>query len=215
MTRLRALLMGSGPRALGFCTLLCGCALTSKAEVVTPRYFSPEREHPARSEPASQPYELKLGQVSSASHLDERMAYRVGGSEMGFYDERRWTEIPEAYLRRALTRDLFEQRALSRIVSGDAPTLDVELTAFEELRGRPTQARVTLHFSLRDERRSLLERTLELEQPVAEGAGADPAQRLAEALTASLDTAVHQLGTEVVAKLATLSNPSRAAAGTP
>jgi cholesterol transport system auxiliary component len=181
--------------------LLSSCALTSKADALSPRYFSPEPTRAVRSDKAAQPYELRLGQVSSASHLDERIAYRVGGSEMGFYDDRRWTESPEAYLRRALERDLFEERGLSRVVTGDAPTLDVELTAFEELRGTPAKARVTLAFSLRDERHSVLERTLDLEQPIVERAGADAAERLAETLTATLDAAVRQAGQEVVEKL--------------
>ena len=48
-----------GARTLGLGTFLCGCALTSKAEVITPRYFSPERDHPAAAEPAAQPFELR------------------------------------------------------------------------------------------------------------------------------------------------------------
>ncbi len=192
--------------------LLIGCALTSKAEVVTPRYFSAEPTHAAPSDKAAQPYELRLGQVSSASHLDERVAYRLGGSEMGFYEDRRWTEIPEAYLRRALERDLFEERGLSRIVAGEAPTLDVELTAFEEVRGRPIKAHVTLTFSLRNERRSLLERTLDLEQRVAAREGADAAQNLAETLTATLDEAVREVGKEAVQKLSMAAPTSSAAA---
>ena len=122
--------------AIACCALPMGCALTSKADVVSPRYFSPEPAAGTRSPKATDKLELRLGQVSSASHLDERIAYRVGGAEMGFYDDRRWTENPEAYLRRALERDLFEERGLSRIVTGGTPILDIELTAFEELRGQ-------------------------------------------------------------------------------
>jgi len=178
-----------------------GCALTSKAEVLTPRYFSPEPSAATRSPKLEETLELRLGQVSSASHLDERIAYRVGGAEMGFYEDQRWTENPEAYLRRALERDLFEQRGLSRIVAGGTPILDIELTAFEELRGNPTKARVAVTFSLRDDRRSVVERTLDLQRPVVQTAGADPAQRLAETLTRTLDEAVRAVGDEVVANL--------------
>ncbi|HKO53099.1 MAG TPA: ABC-type transport auxiliary lipoprotein family protein [Polyangiaceae bacterium] len=181
---------------------LFSCALTSKGDALSPRYFSPAPVRAANSPKATRAFEMRLGQVSSASHLDERIAYRIGGSEMGFYDDRRWTEIPEAYLRRALERELFEQRGLSRIVTGEGPTLDVELTAFEELRNQPLKARVTLAFSLRDQRRSLIERTLEIVQPVGERASSDPAQRLAETMTQALDDAVRELGSEVVAALA-------------
>ena len=183
--------------------LFAGCALTSKADAISPRYFSPEPARAIRSEKAARPYELRLGEVSAASHLDERVAYRVGGAEMGFYEDRRWTENPDAYLRRALERDLFEERGLSRVVIGEAPTLDVELTAFEELRGNPEKARVALTFSLRDERHSVLERTLDFERPVVAKAGVDPAERLAETLTSTLDAAVRDVGKEIVDQLAT------------
>jgi uncharacterized lipoprotein YmbA len=181
--------------------LVISCALTSKSEVFSPRYFSPEPISGARSAKLAEPLELRLGQVSAASHLDERIAYRVGGAEMGFYEDQRWTENPEAYLRRALERDLFENRGLSRIVAGGAPILDIELTAFEELRGQPTRARVAVAFSLRDDRRSFAERTLELERPVRDRPGTDAAQSLAQTLTATLDEAVRQVGDEVVKNL--------------
>jgi len=183
------------------CALPLGCALTSKAEVLTPRYFSPEPVAATRSPKVGETLELRLGQVSSASHLDERIAYRVAGAEMGFYDDQRWTENPEAYLRRALERDLFEERGLSRIVAGGTPILDIELTAFEELRGNPTKARVAVTFSLRDDRRSVVERTLDLQRPVVQTAGADAAQRLAETLTRTLNEAVRAVGDEVVENL--------------
>jgi len=179
-----------------------GCALGSKGEALSPRYFSPEQASLPAPPPAAGELELRLGQVASASHLDERISYRLSGSEVGFYDDRRWTEVPEAYLRRALERELFERRGVQRIVTGAGPNLDVELTAFEELRGEPTRARVTLIFSLRDERRSLLEKTFSLERPVPSQAGADPEQRLAATLSSALAEAVAAVGTEVVNELA-------------
>ncbi len=187
--------------AVACCALPIGCALTSKAEVVSPRYFSPEPVTSTPSPKATDSLELRLGQVSAASHLDERIAYRVGGAEMGFYEDQRWTENPEAYLRRALERDLFEERGLSRIVSGGAPILDIELTAFEELRGQPARARVTVAFSLRDDRRSFVERTLDLKRPVVQRPDADAAQRLAETLSSALAEAVREVGNEVVEQL--------------
>lgn len=179
------------------------CALTSKADALSLRYFDPipaRARHPA---PAPHPYELRLGQVSSASHLDERIAYRRSSAEVGFYEDRRWTEPPEAYLRRALEQELFEQRQLSRVVTGPGPVLDVELTAFEEERGQG-KVRVKLSFSLRDERRSLLERSVELEQAFRGERDADAAERAAQALVDTLARAVEALGTEVVSKLSQL-----------
>ncbi|HET9932871.1 MAG TPA: ABC-type transport auxiliary lipoprotein family protein [Polyangiaceae bacterium] len=186
-----------------------GCALTSKATPMSPRYFSPEQvpdsrapSSPRSASKAAAPA-LQLGQVASASHLDERIAYRVGATELGFYDDRRWTELPEAYLRRALERELFEDRGLERMITGGGPTLDVELIAFEELRGAPTRARVTLHFSLHDERRSFLERSVDIEREVTIASGADPAVRLAETLSTTLRDAVRAVAEQVTAELPT------------
>lgn len=176
------------------------CALTSKAEALSPRYFNPLPSAAQRSEPAPRPFELRLGQIASASNLDERIAYRVSSAEVGFYEDRRWTEPPEAYLRRALEDELFEQRKLTRIITGPAPVLDVELTAFEEQK-KAGKVRVKLSFSLRDERRSLLERSVELEQAFDQRAGKAEAERAAQALVDTLTRAVASLGADVVKKL--------------
>jgi cholesterol transport system auxiliary component len=191
-----------------------GCALTSKGEVVSARYFSPEHASANRAPRKVARAELQLGQVSSASHLDERIAYRLSSAEVGFYDDRRWTELPESYLRRALERELFEEQGLQRIITGGGPTLDVELTAFEELRGKPTRARVTLRFSLHDERRSLLERSIDVEREVTAKAGSDDAARLAQTLSTTLGDAVVSVAQQVSIQLqaAQQAEPAR---GTP
>lgn len=191
-------------RWLGLALLLAlapsSCALTSKGDALSLRYFDPVPTPRSRPAPAEQPYELRLGQVASASNLDERIAYRKSAAEVGFYEDRRWTEPPEAYLRRALERELFEQRRLNRVITGPAPVLDVELTTFEEERGRG-KVRVRLSFSLRDERRALLSQSLELDQPLSEQPGTDSAERTAQALIDSLARAVERLATDVVQKL--------------
>lgn len=119
--------------------LASGCAFLSKGEAMTPRYFSPALafEPPDASRPpapeASLP-ELRVGRIEPAAHLEERIAYRISDSELAYYDDRRWTEPPEQFVRRALERELFESHAFRRVVSGVAPTLDVELLSFEEVR---------------------------------------------------------------------------------
>jgi hypothetical protein len=80
--------------------------------------------------------------------------------------------------------------------------LDVELTAFEELRQNPPKVRVALTFSLRDERRSLLERSLVLEESPRAAGGSEPSAVIAQALTDTLAQAVLQAGDEIVASLA-------------
>lgn len=184
--------------------LLCvcpACALTSKAQPLSPRYFSPD-EGNAAAPPAQSPapLELRLGEIEAAAHLEQRIAYRPSAGELGYYESWRWTEPPQAYLRRALERELFERRGLVRVVSGSSPTLSVELTSFEELRGNPARARVELSIVLRGDRRALLERTLRKELPVPAGASDEPL-RLTSALSRALDSAVTEVADLVSARL--------------
>jgi cholesterol transport system auxiliary component len=145
-----------------YCSL-CGCALTSKADVVPIRYFSPERLSPPAppSAPSAMPRELKLGRVSSGSNLRERIAYRQARYELGYYDDLRWTEKPETYVRRAMGQSLFESGRFRRALHGPAPTLDVEVLAFDDLRldGRRA-AHVAFKFVLYDSVGVRLERTV-------------------------------------------------------
>jgi cholesterol transport system auxiliary component len=153
--------------------------------------------------------------VGAASHLDERISYRVHASELGYYEDRRWTEHPEEYLRRALEAELFERRRLRRVVSGPATTLDVELTAFEELRERGGSVRLELRFTLHDDRKALLERRLLVERPLAPDDGADHAQRVAGALGGALAAAVTEMSDALTRELeARRSQPAPVQAAT-
>jgi cholesterol transport system auxiliary component len=186
------------------CAVLAGCALTSKGTALAPRYFSPDLPGSAAPLPAlpqGEPLELRLGAVGAASHLDERISYRIHASELGYYEERRWTEHPEEYLRRALEAELFDRRHLRRVVSGPAVTLDAELTAFEELRERDGRVRLELRFTLHDDRKALLEKRVVVERPLAADGGADRAQRVASALGAALAVAVTELSDDLTRAL--------------
>jgi cholesterol transport system auxiliary component len=179
------------------------CALTGKAEALYPRFFSPEIEAtptpaPARVAPA---LELRLGQVEAASYVEERFAYRLEPSELSYYEDRRWTEPPERYLRRALERELFQQRGIVRTVSGPGSTLDVELTAFEELRRAPRRVRLVLSFSLHDERQSQLERRVVVERPLPASAANASAQEVTAALALALSAAVLDVSDQVTREL--------------
>ena len=191
--------------ALMLAGLSSGCALMSKGEPVTPRYFTPLAE-PSSSgakagAPASEraPSELRLGQVEPAAHLDERIAYRVSDAELAYYADQRWTEPPEALVRRALERELFERRGLERVVSGAAPTLDIDVLGFEELREPPARARVSMRLLLHDDRRAQLERTVTVDVPLADGADRGPA--LARAMAEALSTAARQVADLAITQL--------------
>lgn len=189
-----------GASLLGAMSL--SCALTSKADPMSPRFFTPTSalgaEAAART--PSSVHELRLGLVGSAAHLEERIAYRLSDTELGYYEDRRWTEPPEQYLRRALEGELFEKRGFRRVVSGSAPTLDVELVSFEELRHGEPRARLGLRFSLRDDRRSLLERTLVVERPLGAASG-DGGPELAVAMARVLDEAVAEVAEQIIRQL--------------
>jgi cholesterol transport system auxiliary component len=188
---------------LAFALVLGGCALTSKGDAMSHRFFSPEPElnRSELPEPPGPPLELRLGQVEAASYLEERISYRLRPSELAYYEDRRWTEAPEHYLRRALAQELFERRHLRRIISGRGATLDVELTAFEELRGPPAKVRLALSYTVHEDGHSSLERSLVVERPLSGTNEQDPARQVAAALAVALTEAVAKLSEEVTSTL--------------
>lgn len=179
---------------------LTGCALLGKSEPLVPRYFTPEYDGDAAAAPVRSDLQLRLGRVEGWSHLRERMVSR-NSREFFYAEDRRWTERPEIYLRRALSRALFEERGVVEALSGRAITLEVELIAFEELQPSRT-ARMQARMVLRDDRICLLQETITVEQPVAEGVEADRARAVVDALSQALHAGVTRIADHVVAKLA-------------
>ncbi len=196
--------------------LAAGCALTSKSEPVIPHYYSPERPSDvdrASVQKAGSAAELRLGRVNSASHLEERLVYRDSEYELGYYQERRWTEAPEEYLKRRLARVLFEERGLHQVVGGPAATLDLELVAFEEIRAPKRVARVQVIARLQDQRTVRWEETLTVDQPMAESPAGENAGEMVAALGVALRAVVDWVADRVVSELATAPFlPVRAAA---
>ena len=179
------------------------CALTGKADALYPRFFSPEIDVVPAVAPTlvGPPLALRLGKVEAVSYVEERFAYRLEPSELSFYEDRRWTEPPERYLRRSLERELFQQRGIVRTVSGPGATLDVELTAFEELRSAPRRVRLVLNFSLHDDRQSQLERRVVVERPLPASAGDASAREVTGALALALAAAVLDVSDQVTREL--------------
>lgn len=183
------------------CAPMAGCALLGKGDVHVARYFTPEYESSTQPRPAKNALRLRLGQVGAYSHLRERMVVRHSMQELVFSEDVRWTQSPEVYLRRALSRALFEERGVVQVMSGNAVTLEVELIAFEELAGQDEvrlQALIVLH----DERQGLMEETITVKVPVPEAAAEKRQRAVVEALSQALHTAVTQTADRVVARLA-------------
>ncbi|HMJ54676.1 MAG TPA: ABC-type transport auxiliary lipoprotein family protein [Polyangiaceae bacterium] len=190
---------------------VAGCALTSKSDPMMPRYFSPDESRgrsqvaAATSAPERDPgaptIELRLGRVTAATYLGERIVFRDSNYELGFYEERRWTERPEAYLRRAVSRALFEDRGLRRVVSGAGPSLDIELSELAELRSPPI-VRVRATYVLYDERVVRRQATLTIERPIPSAATASQgAETAARAMADAFGDAVNQIADRVTADL--------------
>jgi len=156
------------------CLTVAGCALTSKADALAFRYFEPMVPAPAAqvAPSAAARGELRLGRISAASHLRERRVVRKDDAEVAFDDERRWTERPDAYLRRALARALYEEQGMKQSVSGQSPVLDCELLHFEEVQegGRTQKVRVGMVYALHDDRTVLVGETFVVIVPI-EGQG--------------------------------------------
>jgi cholesterol transport system auxiliary component len=180
--------------------LLCGCALLGKNAPVVPRYFTAEYARDGAPAGKRQDLRVRLGRVEAGTHLRERMAGRRSARELYFYEERRWSELPEVYLRRALASALYEERGLTETESPRALTLEVELLAFEEI-DQPHEARLQALLVLREGERTLAQETITVEQPVAAGSG-DEARAVAEALSLSLQRGVKRIADRVLQQLA-------------
>ncbi|HVI23202.1 MAG TPA: ABC-type transport auxiliary lipoprotein family protein [Myxococcales bacterium] len=179
---------------------LAGCALLGKNEPGVPRYYTPEYEGDAPSPLARSDLQLRLGRVEGWSHVRERMVVRNSTRELFYYEDRHWTERPEIYLRRALSRTLFEERGVVASLSGRDVTLDVELIAFEEIQ-EPHLARMQVLIVLRDDRTGLLEETITVERPVSTAAEGEKARAVADALSQALHAGVVRVADDVVRKL--------------
>ncbi len=208
-----------------------GCALTSKADVVNIRYYSPEVVKPkltgadassgggaAPAAPApNNALEVRLGRISSGSNLRERIAYRDAAYELGYYEDSRWTERPETFVRRELGRTLYEEHGLRRVFGGASPTLDIEVIAFDDLRlstGRA--ARVQLKVILSDDAGVMYEDTLTVDRPVT--VAKPKMEDVVAAMAVALDTVAEHVTAKVERALAArraTSAAAEAAAATP
>jgi ABC-type uncharacterized transport system auxiliary subunit len=182
--------------------LAAGCALTERSVPVEITYYTPENVHAARltsGDLASGPL-LRLGRVSGDTSLGQRIVFADGTYRVRYYDDRRWTERPTIYVRRALSRALFEGGGFRRALEADAPTLDVEVLSFEELK---TPARHAAHVSLRvvlSTDRVLLEDTVAVSEPVARESFDDVVGALARALDEASEEVARRVRAAVTVK---------------
>ena len=186
-----------------FLALAPGCALLTKSDPVIPRYFSPEAPAPSRSTLAGDGsgLELRLGRVTADAYIKDRIVHRDSAFEIGYYDDRVWTEKPEAYVRRALARALFDERGVTQLLSGVGATLDVDVVAFEEVREPVHLARIELVYLVYDDRIVRLSRSVVVERPVALAKGDASANQAVKALSGALVAAVDAVANAATSEL--------------
>jgi len=178
--------------------LVGGCVFRDAGE---PRFYRPESsmiEGRAIDPSPASGVPVRLAPVNGTPFLRERIAWRVSEVEYGLYEQRRWTELPPSYVERGLATALRDTPGVRLTDDFRAPTLRVDLVAFDEVLAPVHAAVVELVVSLRDgERRRLLDRTYSAETPIA----GDSPSATATAIGRSLDTVVTEVAAAVGAAL--------------
>lgn len=193
---------------LALSVLIPGCALTDKGENLGVRYFSPEvpRLDPSQRAPqkpaTGEGIALRLGRVSASAHLRKYIVFRPTPVEISIHEDRWWAEAPEEYLRRALVEALFVDDGIEQSLSAAAPTLDVELLAFEEIiEAKNRKARVSIRFALHDEQKVFLAETVTVDRPLEESADM---VKLTTEIAHALGTSTEDVAGRVAKKLASM-----------
>jgi ABC-type uncharacterized transport system auxiliary subunit len=191
-------------RIAGAMALACtsACALLSKSDPLSPRYFSPESSPaPTASAAPETGLELRLGRVSTQEYLRDKIVHRDSPYEIGYYDGRVWTEKPALYVRRAVVQAIFGERGVRQVVSGSAATLDVEVLGFEEVMEPAHVGRVELAYVVYDDRVVRASRTVRIERPIAEAKGDSAATATVSAIAEALSAAVEAVADAAVLEL--------------
>jgi ABC-type uncharacterized transport system auxiliary subunit len=123
--------------------VLAGCLLPTPPPA--PRYFAPVLP-PSSADGV--PAAVDLASVRAPLHLREQIAWRRSDVEYGFYEQRRWTELPSTYVERALSRELFGGGEPLMPTGSTLPVLRVEVRAFEEVLAPTHEARVAIALEL-------------------------------------------------------------------
>ncbi len=175
--------------------LLAGCALTSRAQPLELRYFAPPSHVETAEHATAAGEQLRLGRVVAGDLLRMRIVHRDSSVEVAPYETLRWTDEPETYVRRALARSLFDAERLDQSVDSRAPTLDVDVVAFEEVRrGTRRLGRVELRYQVRDDHRVLARGSVAIERDAGPGI---------ESVVAAIGQALDAAAAEVAGRVAT------------
>jgi ABC-type uncharacterized transport system auxiliary subunit len=175
---------------------LAGCTLFP-VPPAAPRYFTPDAgDAPARDPERS--VAVQLAPVRSPLHLRELMTWRRSEVEFGYYEQRRWAELPATYVERALALELGAVEREPAAGAPAAPLVTAELRAFEEVLAPVHEARVALAVTVIDGACVRLRQTFVASRPLA----TDDPTVIARAIGESLDEVMQNTGTAVRRALA-------------
>ncbi len=137
---------------------------------------------------------LHLDRVTSAAHLKERIAWRRSRVEYGYFEDRRWSELPERFVTREIEVELFERRGYQERRSVEDPTLSIDVTAFEEVIEPVPMALVELHVRLTRARGgTLFDGMCQGAVDVADDSGDALAKAMGKALRSATEQAIAPL----------------------
>ncbi len=182
--------------------LLCSCASAGclgSRPALTPRFYLVPTSIAASPLAHNKAPALRLGRVTAAPHLRDRITWRLSDVELAFDEESRWAVPPEDMLKEAIELSCFVTGRLLESKERGTPTLDVHLESFE---GRipESDAVISIRMTLKDgDARSVASRIVRLEPPLSEVR----ADTLARALGAALDAAATEIAEWVVQTMKT------------
>jgi len=137
---------------------------------------------------------VRVRTIRSAPFLGERIVWRVSDVEYGFYEQRRWIDLPAHYVERALRIRLRSTPGLRLTNDVRAAALNVNVRAFDDLLAPTHAANVALAVVLEDPARGpLLERTFSAQANI----GDDDSEAMAKAMGQALDDVVAQVADAV------------------
>lgn len=131
---------------------------------------------------------LRLGRVSAAPHLRERIAWRLSDVELAFDEEHRWAVPPEEMTRDAIERACFASGRYRSTGDRGAGQLEVHLEEFEG-NVREEVGTVVLRLALNSGEGVIYSQRIRQQVPLQ----ATTADELARTLGAALDAAAEQV----------------------
>jgi uncharacterized lipoprotein YmbA len=119
-------------RSLAPLLLLAACV----APRLEAHYYDPHPSDVAGDPATATTRPVRLGHVTAAPYLRDRIVWRIADTELFFDEENRWAAPPERMVEEALRRDLDPRNGFPRSDAAGTATLDVHVAAFEVERGK-------------------------------------------------------------------------------